>query len=242
MDRLPPQFHGTTTLAQPAFRDATTQYLNFGTDTNFTNGVFIPPPDQRSVEQVTRTMLNEIECLNPQPSAASTVPSSPSFSRHRQHSDTGSLGVQRPVPHGHGPSNAEEREGGLSQTQTRVTKRQRAKMMDGSGPPPRAKRRKASPKTAPGEKKRNLTEEEKRNNHIESEQKRRDQISESFVAMVRLVPELRNSRHSKSERLRLACAWLESMVADNEKLGALLASAERETGDPLLHGKLMMYS
>ncbi|MCJ1348476.1 hypothetical protein MMC31_006708 [Peltigera leucophlebia] len=89
-------------------------------------------------------------------------------------------------------------------------------------------RDKKAANAASGEKKRNLTEEEKRSNHIESEQKRRDQISESFNAMVRLVPE---RRHSKSEKLRLACTWLESIVADNEENGAILASTEPMVGE-----------
>lgn len=229
-NHLPPQFCGSATLSQPTdYREFANRCLQFGTDTNFAGGVFVPPQNQKSVEEVTSSMLKEIQCLRRQPSGASTADSSPLLSRHKLHDHPFFPNSQESIPREQGANDCVSmgNYGSASLLNTRVvTKRQREKLADSSGNPPRAKRRKSGSKAAAGEKKRNLTEEEKRNNHIESEQKRRDQISESFNAMVRLVPELRNSSHSKSEKLRLACTWLESMVADNEEIGALLASTE----------------
>lgn len=228
-NHLPPQFCGSATLSQPTdYREFANRYLQFGTDTNFVGGVFVPPQNQKSVDEVTSSMLKEIQCLRRQPSGASTVTSSPLLSRHKLHDHPFFPHSQESIPREQGANDISRGNyGSASLLNTRVvTKRQREKLADGSGNPPRAKRRKPCSNAAAGEKKRNLTEEEKRSNHIESEQKRRDQISESFNAMVRLVPELRNSSHSKSEKLRLACTWLESMVADNEEIGALIASTE----------------
>lgn len=231
-NHLPPQFCGSTTLPQSTdYRELANRYLQFGTDTNFVGGVFVPPQNQKSVDEVTTSMLREIQCLRRQPSGASTVASSPLLSRNRLHDHPLFPNPQESIPREKSPNDAQRRNYDTSLINTRVTKRQREKLTDGSGHPPRAKRRKPCSDVAPGEKKRNLTEAEKRSNHIESEQKRRDQISESFNAMVRLVPELRNSRHSKSEKLRLACTWLESMVADNEEIGAILASTEPMVGE-----------
>lgn len=242
-NHLPPQFCGSATLSQPTdYREFANRYLQFGTDTNFASGVFVPPQNQKSVDEVTSSMLKEIQCLRRQPSGASTVASSPLLSRHKLHDHHSFFpNSQELIPprEQQGAKKDVSSRGNygvsasLLNNNTRVvtTKRQREKLANGngSGNPPRAKRRKSGSNAAAaggGEKKRNLTEEEKRSNHIESEQKRRDQISESFNAMVRLVPELRNSSHSKSEKLRLACTWLESMMADNEEIGALLASTE----------------
>lgn len=232
-NHLPPQFCGSTTLPQSTdYREIANRYLHFGTDKNFVGGVFVPPVNQKSVDEVTSSMLKEIQCLKRQPSGASTVASSPLLNRHKLHDHPLFPNPQESIPPEQGANDAQTGEyGSTSLINTRVTKRQREKLIDGSGHPPRAKRRKSGSNAAPGEKKRNLTEEEKRSNHIESEQKRRDQISESFNAMVRLVPELRNSRHSKSEKLRLACTWLESMMADNEEIGAILASTEPTVGE-----------
>lgn len=229
-NHLPPQFCGSTTLPQSTdYREIPNRYLHFGTDTNFVGGVFVPPQNQKSVDEVTNSMLKEIQCLRRQPSGASTAASSPLLSRHKLHDHPLFPNHQDSILREQDENDVEREEYGL--INTRVTKRQRERLIDGSGHPPRAKRRKPCSNAAQGEKKRNLTEEEKRSNHIESEQKRRDQISESFNAMVRLVPELRNSRHSKSEKLRLACIWLESMVAENEEIGALLASTEPMVGE-----------
>lgn len=235
-NHLPPQFCGSATLSQQTdYREFANRYLQFGTDTNFAGGVFVPPQNQKSVDEVTSSMLKEIQCLRRQPSGASTVASSPMLSRHKLHDHHAFFPNSQELipPREQGTKDVSSRgnygSASLLNNNTRVvTKRQREKLANnGSGNPPRAKRRKSgSNAAAGGEKKRNLTEEEKRSNHIESEQKRRDQISESFNAMVRLVPELRNSSHSKSEKLRLACTWLESMMADNEEIGALLASTE----------------
>lgn len=228
-NHLPPQFCGSTTLPQSTdYGEFSNRYLHFGTDTNFVGGSFVAPQNQKSVDEVTSSMLKEIQCLRRQPSGPSTVASSPLLSRHVLHDHPLFPNSQESIPREQGATEVPRGNyGSAGRLNTRVaTKRQREKLADGSGNPPRAKRRKHCSNAGVGEKKRNLTEEEKRSNHIESEQKRRDQISESFNAMVRLVPELRNSRHSKSEKLRLACTWLESMVADNEEIGAILANTE----------------
>lgn len=95
----------------------------------------------------------------------------------------------------------------------------------------RAKRRKSSFSAIldvvfQKESKKNFTQEEKRVNHAGSEQKRRSGLSECFIAIASLVPELRNSKHTKSEQLQIAAQWLENLVAGNTELEEQLSSLQ----------------
>ena len=57
--------------------------LHWGSDQNFFENGFVPPPHQITVEHLTQSLLGKMECLEPQPSANSTRPPSP-LSAHPQ--------------------------------------------------------------------------------------------------------------------------------------------------------------
>ena len=61
--------------------------LRWGSDANFYDHCFVAPPNQETVEEVTKTQLGMMECLEPQISAANTQPSSPMMSRPRKTAD-----------------------------------------------------------------------------------------------------------------------------------------------------------
>ena len=58
--------------------------LRWGSDASFFDHGFVAPPNQETVEEVTKTMLNKMECLEPQTSAANTRPSSPKIQRRKR--------------------------------------------------------------------------------------------------------------------------------------------------------------
>ena len=62
-------------------------HLRWGSDANFYDHCFVAPPNQETVEEVTKTQLSMMECLEPQISAANTQPSSPMMNRSRRSFD-----------------------------------------------------------------------------------------------------------------------------------------------------------
>ena len=58
--------------------------LHWGSDQSFLHHGFVAPPNQETVEDVTKTMLTKMECLEPQTSAANTRPSSPTTERRKR--------------------------------------------------------------------------------------------------------------------------------------------------------------
>ena len=53
--------------------------LLWGSDQSFFDDGYLPPPHQISVERLTQSLLGKMECLEPQPSATNSRPSSPSY-------------------------------------------------------------------------------------------------------------------------------------------------------------------
>ena len=51
--------------------------LLWGSDRSFFDNGYLPPPHQVSVERLTQSLLGKMECLEPQPSATNSRPSSP---------------------------------------------------------------------------------------------------------------------------------------------------------------------
>ena len=87
--------HGMSVPKNHAFYDNTLQRnmnavnlrrpadLSFGSDISFFDHGFVAPPDQETEEEVTKTMLDKMDCLEPQISAASTRPPSPAVRRRK---------------------------------------------------------------------------------------------------------------------------------------------------------------
>lgn len=72
----------------------------------------------------------------------------------------------------------------------------------------------------------NLTEQQKKDNHIRSEKKRRDLITQGFIDLGRLVPELRHGGLSKSNMLTEAAEFLQGLKRGNDALRRKIADIE----------------
>jgi hypothetical protein len=57
--------------------------IQWGSDVSFLDHGYVAPPNQETEEQVTKTLMHKMECLEPQVSASSTRPSSPTITRRR---------------------------------------------------------------------------------------------------------------------------------------------------------------
>ncbi|SLM35894.1 Myc-type, basic helix-loop-helix (bHLH) domain [Lasallia pustulata] len=220
--------------------------IRWGSDASFFGHGFVAPPNQETVEEVTNTLLHKMECLEPQPSAANTPPSSPIL---RQRKRTDSV-----VNQDNFDDDPENGEGGDADegSRARPKKRRKAKLKveEDEGQPAmsfRSRKRGKSVSTKKivrsrespfmdttpkrersqsGEQKsgrENLSTEQKRSNHILSEQKRRNLIKQGFDDLCMLVPELKGGGFSKSAMLTQAADWLEALVQGNEKLKVQLA-------------------
>jgi hypothetical protein len=71
-------------------------------------------------------------------------------------------------------------------------------------------------------KKENLTMDQRRVNHINSEQKRRDQIKEGYADLERLVPGLRGLNASKSAALKYTAEYIVNLEQGNKAISKLL--------------------
>lgn len=79
-----------------------------------------------------------------------------------------------------------------------------------------------------GGKREQLTEAEKRANHIQSEQKRRNQIKFGFDTLTEMVPDLKGGGYSKSAVLQHAAVYVETLVGGNATLRDLLKGLEEQ--------------
>jgi len=224
--------------------------IQWGSDVSFLDHGYVAPPNQETEEQVTKTLMHKMECLEPQVSASSTRPSSPTITRRRGpmnklSSDTG-LGA-----------NSEESTDEGEEEEHRPRKRRKNDLkfeengeVDTNHSGPRLKTGKVAVngkvvrqrrstvvssvakrrKSQSGESKsnrENLTEDQKRSNHIVSEQKRRNLIKQGFEDLCKLVPELKGGGFSKSAMLIQAADWLEDIIKGNGVLKTQLAGLER---------------
>ena len=62
--------------------------LVYGSDNNFGAHGFVPPPDQKTEEQIQEALLGTLQGLEPQTSAANTQPSSPILQKQKRHLDS----------------------------------------------------------------------------------------------------------------------------------------------------------
>ena len=130
----------------------------------------------------------------------------------------------------------------LSATQTAGVKRRAEDEDDDQhGQPRKSRTRKgssaeATPKGKRGGKREHLSEAEKRQNHIQSEQKRRNQIKYGFDTLTELVPELRGGGYSKSAVLQHATVYVENLVRGNIALRNILKTLEEKRNSGLSSG------
>ncbi|EAW18790.1 basic helix-loop-helix domain-containing protein [Aspergillus fischeri NRRL 181] len=253
--RLPVGFHTSEMLfdvREPISPEqqasAKVRPLHWGSDVSFMDQGYIAPPDQPNEEERTKELLGNLECLEPQSSAANTRAPSPERTAGGYNSHWGESGG--PVP-----LNSLQREYNHAlDDYSQPKKRQRTSIKqeddeqsDADSTRPRSRRSKSSasgkprrtsndtirkPKLQQGAKaaRENLTEEQKRNNHILSEQKRRNLIRQGFDDLCSLVPGLKGGGFSKSAMLTQAADWLEDILRGNEILKAQLAELKTMNG------------
>lgn len=227
--------------------------LKWGSDAAFGgNEGYQAPPDQPTLEERTTDLLQQMDCLESQSSAAPTRASSPNrkFGGDRNATEwTQSAGFTPVKPYLAGENNTF-----TIDDNTRPAKRRKSKVKMkeedrpfmatfGKGPnnnnnnnnsiqPATTKdRRFSSSDDQPRRSKasstkparENLTEEQKRTNHILSEQKRRNLIKQGFEELCNIVPQLQGGGYSKSTMLIQAANWLQDMLQGNELLKSQLA-------------------
>ena len=222
--------------------------LRWGSDANFDEHGFVAPPHQETVEEVTDSHLGNLKCLEPQPSAANTQPSSPvlikrsscvleavgdidaSSQKIKRRNTRSTSGQNFVLPRKTTPSSESRRttkQAGIPVMMSEVTKDAKVcrrksattSFEDQSISPLDDKEDSRAPFKSGRD---NLSEEQKRSNHIHSEQKRRDLIKQGFHEICELVPSLKDGGSSKSQKLMLAADWLEELVRGNMELKARL--------------------
>ncbi|KAI9880692.1 MAG: hypothetical protein M1830_001325 [Pleopsidium flavum] len=243
-------YFGTSSQVRANFNHAPKQAdIQWGSDISFLDHGFVAPPNQETEEEVTKTLMHKMECLEPQGSASSTRLSSPTITRRREpmkrmandnalstnneeSTDEGEVEEQRPMKRRksnfkHGADREEDTTHSgarLKNSKTAVNgkgTRLRRSNVKNSLP-----KRRNSQSGEPKSNRENLTEEQKRSNHIVSEQKRRNLIKQGFEDLCKLVPELKGGGFSKSAMLIQAADWLENIIKGNEVLKAQLIGLE----------------
>ncbi|KAL4876096.1 hypothetical protein BJY04DRAFT_200603 [Aspergillus karnatakaensis] len=211
--------------------------LHWGSDSSFMSQGYVAPPDQPDEEQRTKELMEKLECLEPQSSAANTrAPTPDRIASHHAMPwiDTGAVNHANVLrnDYGHNFDDASH----PKKKQRLSIKEEDDDLSDGDTSRARSKRSKGSgrrlsndvtrkSRASQGSKtpRENLTEEQKRSNHILSEQKRRNLIRQGFDDLCVLVPGLKGGGFSKSAMLTQAADWLEIMLRDNEILKTQLA-------------------
>lgn len=204
--------------------------LAWGSDPSFGHSGFhatLQPPTQQDLQRKVLAMM----VPNSSGDTAANSPVEIKFERDIMGSDTGSNftagNTQSPTP---------------SAAQTAGVKRRAEDDDDDQqGQPRRSRPRKDSstevtPKGKKAGKREHLSEAEKRQNHIQSEQKRRNQIKFGFDTLTELVPELRGGGYSKSAVLQHAAVHVENLVGGNATLRNILKSLEEKRNSGLSSG------
>ena len=246
--RLPTGFHTSEMLFDthkpiPDERQASAKVrtLHWGSDISFMDQGYIAPPEQPNMEEQTKDLLNNLECLEPQSSTANTRAPSPEHA-------AGGHDTRETGPGTGGPSGSRSGYQDMMEEDTQPKKKQRTLIKEeddnSDGESPRARSRKSKgPRRGSNDTyrkskaqqntkavKENLTEEQKRSNHILSEQKRRNLIREGFDDLCSLVPGLRGGGFSKSAMLTQAADWLDDTLRGNEILKGQLAELKSMNG------------
>ncbi|KAL8944246.1 MAG: hypothetical protein Q9216_000541 [Gyalolechia sp. 2 TL-2023] len=230
-----------TNQAPPEF-EASSAFM-WGSDPQFTKHRFITPANQRTEESFAITILNQIQCLNPQGSVDTTRASSP-FTDGQQNLSLKSMdsidlatrtlqtkNIIKPSPKRERLSMAQEEEDLLFEGSTSPPKKKRVALpvkkrgrpkvqkLDGQA----VRRGQHSKKKHAREK---LTDEEKRSNHVNSEQKRRNEQNEHWDDLSKFVPGIEDCNRTKCDRITYSNRWLQRLLEDNERMESCLYALE----------------
>lgn len=227
--------------------------LQWGSDASFAGLGYRLAPNQPSLEETTEGLLHNLQCLEPQSSAANTRPSSPNRRSHHNHhhhnhhrnpeihafGNPGPLqpqstynsnnqgGPDRPKKRRKSSNKVKGEDIDLAAAVERSTNGRNIKDKSIASP---QRKQKGTPATSK-QPRENLSEEQKRANHILSEQKRRNLIKQGFDELCALVPELNGGGYSKSTMLTQAADWLQDLIQGNEMLKVQLAELKARSGD-----------
>ncbi|KAL2850573.1 hypothetical protein BJY01DRAFT_209840 [Aspergillus pseudoustus] len=218
--------------------------LHWGSDSSFMDQGYVAPPDQPDEEQRTKELLGNLECLEPQSSAANTrAPTPDRIVNHHPAPwvGTGSVNHMNGLRREH-VDNLED-QSHPKKKQRLLIKEEDDEISDDESSGHRSKRSKGSGRRLSNDTNRksrasqsskpareNLSEEQKRSNHILSEQKRRNLIRQGFEDLCTLVPGLKGGGFSKSAMLTQAADWLEEILRGNEILKSQLADLKGMNG------------
>ena len=234
----------------------------FGNDTSFLWNCFSAPPSLQAEQEVLATKMNLMDCLEPQDSADNTRAPSPSPRKQRKNPVSPSIDSQPSKSTRCGLIHVESLEKGRnnaktiskrsrkclnnnnkrdSQPQDRFLSQPKQKKTPACKKAPQLHRfsvDKTRPRVAKPELKNqkanrtNLSDEQKRSNHIISEQKRRDGITDGFSDLRLLFPTLhqQNKKPSKGDLLSHATKWLSDIIKGNDDLRARLERSRGKNG------------
>lgn len=221
--------------------------LRWGSDAGFVDQGYRRPADMNNEEEVTKNLLENMKCLEPQSSTTNTRAPTPvktfESSRNRDWNDLRAAHTSHPAEDGR----SDDVDDSLPSRKRSKVKKQEDEDSDNSIAP-RLKRSKGSsggkvrrgssensskrPKSQQSSKaaRENLSEEQKRTNHILSEQKRRNLIKQGFDELCTLVPELRGGGFSKSAMLLQAADYLDEVMKGNNVLRQQLSQLKAVNG------------
>ena len=208
----------------------TPRMFGYGSDSGFRDARFISPATQEAAVQRTELMTETMSCLKPSDSAASTRPPSPTTKRRKLPADVDEAEQELRSRTGRRKSKAQVngfRKNNLDNQQSHTEK----------DTPPPAKRARVTKKTdfdlssdagrscSEGRKgpRKNLTEEQKKKNHIESEQRRRDEIKAAYDSLPGIIPGFDPTK-PRANLLDQAAKWLEQLIDGNRELRKRLST------------------
>jgi hypothetical protein len=200
--------------------------LRWGSDSGFSNHRYQPPPRQLSGEERTKDLLDYLNCLEIQSSAANPRSSSPVYTPSDQnHTVWGSgKGGTRAQLSANCDDNSKSRKKRKSKNAIREEDVKFGPLKGLYDSHQDAFPQKSTSQSAIANPRRgSLTGEQKRTNHILSEQKRRNLLKQGFDDIYSLVPDLHEGGFSRSAVLAQAVEWLEDMLRGNELLKAQLS-------------------
>ena len=224
-------------------RSSKVRTLHWGSDISFMDQGYLAPPEQPNVEEQTKELLDNLQCLEPQSSAANTRAPSPDRT-------TVGLDASQTRPSG-GPRSGYQdiiEEDSQPKKKQKTLIKEEDEESDEESPRLKSRRSRGSSsfrsrrgsndtfrkskaqQQSAKQAKENLTEEQKRSNHILSEQKRRNLIRQGFEELCSLVPGLRGGGFSKSAMLTQAADWLDDMIQGNDILNRQLAEMKNING------------
>lgn len=220
------------------------QRLRWGSDAGFADQGYQRPAEIENTEEVTKSLLENMRCLEPQTSSTNTRAPTPAKFENREWNNGNRVNTSQSSD----TTNRDEEDGNSRPRKRSKVKMQEDEDSDDNGTLLRMKKmkgtsgskaRRGSSENASKRAKaqqsskaarENLTEEQKRTNHILSEQKRRNLIKQGFDDLCALVPELRGGGFSKSAMLIQAADYLEEVLTGNNILRQQLSQLKAVNG------------